>query len=318
MEGGEDAEVFASGMGAISAVFLGLLNAGDHIVASGDIYGGTYGLLMDEMTRFGVEITLADMRDPASYEAAIQPNTKMLYIETLTNPVLKVCDIPAMVDVAKRNDLLCIIDSTFASPWGCNPLKYGADLVIHSTTKYLGGHSDIIGGAVVGRADLVAKTFKQKVHFGASPDPHACYLLERGMRTLHVRMPAICSNAATVAARLEQHSSIETVYHTSLQSHPDYEVAQRVLPNGSGMVAFVVKGGDPAALRFMRKLNIIYEATSLGGIESLIECPFNSSHSALPEDVRTRIGIVPGFVRMSLGIEDVEDLWDDIAQALEG
>ena len=173
MEGGEDAEVFASGMGAISAVFLGLLNAGDHIVASADIYGGTYGLLMDEMTRFGIEITLADMRDPASYEAAIQPNTKMLYIETLTNPVLKVCDIPAMVEVAKRHDLLCIIDSTFASPWGCNPLKYGVDLVIHSTTKYLGGHSDIIGGAVVGRADLVAKTFKQKVHFGASPDPHA-------------------------------------------------------------------------------------------------------------------------------------------------
>jgi len=240
----------------------------------------------------------------------------MLYIETLTNPVLKVCDIPAMVEVAKRNNLLCIIDSTFASPWGCNPLKYGVDLVIHSTTKYLGGHSDIIGGAVVGRADLVAKTFKQKVHFGASPDPHACYLLERGMRTLHVRMPVICSNAATVAARLEQHPGIERVFHTSLESHPDHEVAQRVLPKGSGMVAFVVKGGDAAALRFMRGLKIIYEATSLGGIESLIECPFNSSHGAMPEDVRMEAGIVPGFVRMSIGIEDVEDLWDDIEQAL--
>lgn len=317
MEGGEDAEIFASGMGAISSVFLGLLNAGDHIVASPDIYGGTYGLLNSELTRFGVEVTLADMRDPASYEAAIQPNTKMLYIETLTNPVLKVCDIPAMVEVAKRHNLLTVIDSTFASPWGCNPLNYGVDLVIHSTTKYLGGHSDIIGGAVVGRADLIAKVFMQKVHFGASPDPHACYLLERGMRTLHVRMPVICSNAATVAARLEQHPAIERVYHTSLESHPDHEVAQRVLPKGSGMVAFVVKGGDAAALRFMRKLNIIYEATSLGGIESLIECPFNSSHGAVPEDVRMEAGIVPGFVRMSIGIEDVEDLWDDIAQALD-
>ena len=168
MEGGEDAEIFASGMGAISSVFLGLLNAGDHIVASPDIYGGTYGLLNSELTRFGVEVTLADMRDPASYEAAIQPNTKMLYIETLTNPVLKVCDIPAMVEVAKRHNLLTVIDSTFASPWGCNPLNYGVDLVIHSTTKYLGGHSDIIGGAVVGRADLIAKVFMQKVHFGAS------------------------------------------------------------------------------------------------------------------------------------------------------
>ena len=138
------------------------------------------------------------------------------------------------------------------------------------------------------------------------------------MRTLHVRMPVICSNAATVAARLEQHAAIERVYHTSLESHPDHEVAQRVLPKGSGMVAFVVKGGDAAALRFMRKLNIIYEATSLGGIESLIECPFNSSHGAVPEDVRMEAGIVPAFVRMSIGIEDVEDLWDDIAQALEG
>ena len=316
MECGEDAETFASGMAAIATTMVALLSQGDHIVASADVYGGTYGLLTEELPRFGISTTMADMRDPASYEAAIQPNTKMLYIETLTNPVLKVCDIAAMVDVAKRHDLLIVIDNTFASPWGCQPLTMGVDLVIHSTTKYLGGHSDIIGGAVVGSKELITQIFKRKAHFGGSPDPHACYLLERGMRTLDVRMPRICENAATIAQRLESHPAIERVYHTQLESHPDYEVAQRTIPKGSGMVAFVVKGGDAAALTFMRKLQIIYEATSLGGVESLIECPFNSSHGAVPEDVRIAAGVVPGFVRMSIGIEDVEDLWADIDQAL--
>ena len=316
LEQGEDAETFASGMAAISTTLMALLNQGDHMVASADVYGGTYGLLTEELPRFGISTTMADMRDAASYEAAIQENTKILYIETLTNPVLKVCDIEAMADVAKRHNLLLIIDNTFASPWGCKPLSMGVDLVIHSTTKYLGGHSDIIGGAVVGSKDLIAQIFIRKVHFGGSPDPHACYLLERGMRTLDVRMPRICQNAETLARRLEQHASIERVYHTKLESHPDHDVANRIMPNGSGMIAFIVKGGDAAALKFMRNLNLIYEATSLGGVESLIECPFNSSHMFVPEDVRVEAGVVPGFVRLSIGIEDVEDLWADIEHAL--
>ena len=316
LEGGEDAEVFASGMAAISTTLLSFLSSGDHIVASPDVYGGTYGLLTEELPRFGIETTMTDMRDPSAYEAAIQPNTKILYIETLTNPVLKVCDIPAMVEVARRHNLMCIIDNTFASPWACQPLSMGVDLVIHSTTKYLCGHSDIIGGAVVGSKELIAQIFPRKVHFGGSPDPHNCYLLERGMRTLHVRMPVLSNNAAILAQRLETHPLIEKVNHTSLQSHQDYDVAQRVIPKGSGMVAFVVKGGDEAALKFMKGLNIIYEATSLGGVESLIECPFNSSHMMIPEDVRHAAGLVPGFVRMSIGIEDVEDLWADIESAL--
>ena len=312
MKDGEDAETFASGMAAISTTLMALLNSGDHIVASTDVYGGTYGLMTEELPRFGIETTMADMRDPSSYEAAIQPNTKILYIETLTNPVLKVCDIPAMVEVAKRHNLLCIIDNTFASPWACQPLSMGVDLVIHSTTKYLGGHSDIIGGAVVGSKELIAQIFPRKVHFGGSPDPHNCYLLERGMRTLHVRMPTICSNAASLAKRLEAHPMIERVNHPSLPSHEDYEVAKRVMPKGTGMIGFVVKGGDEAALKFMRGLTMIYEATSLGGVESLVECPFNSSHMMIPEDVRHAAGLVPGYVRMSIGIEDVEDLWADL------
>ena len=316
LEGGEDAETFSSGMAAISTTLLSVLNQGDHIVASADIYGGTYGLLTEELPRFGISTTMADMRDSTSYEAAIQPNTKILYIETLTNPVLKICDIEAMADVAKRHNLLLIIDNTFASPWGCKPLTMGVDLVIHSTTKYLGGHSDIIGGAVVGSKEHIANIFMRKVHFGAAPDPHSCYLLERGMRTLDVRMPRICENAFTLATRLENHDAIDRVYHSQLESHPDYEVGQRILPHGSGMIAFVVKGGDEAALKFMRKLTVIYEATSLGGVESLIECPFNSSHMFVPEDVRVEAGVVPGFVRLSIGIEDVEDLWEDIEGAL--
>ena len=316
LEGGEDAETFSSGMAAISTTLMAMLNQGDHIVASTDIYGGTYGLLTEEFPRFGISTTMADMRDTASYEAAIQPNTKILYIETLTNPVLKICDIEAMAEVAKRHNLLLIIDNTFASPWGCKPLTMGVDLVIHSTTKYLGGHSDILGGAVVGSKEHIAKIFMRKVHFGAAPDPHSCYLLERGMRTLDVRMPRICENAFTLATRLEQHDAIERVYHSQLESHPDYEVGQRILPHGSGMIAFVVKGGDEAALKFMRKLNLIYEATSLGGVESLIEGPFNSSHMFVPEDVRVEAGVVPGFVRLSVGIEDAEDLWSDIEGAL--
>ncbi|MFL2947364.1 MAG: trans-sulfuration enzyme family protein [Candidatus Poseidoniales archaeon] len=316
MEGAEDGELFASGMAAISTVMMGLLSNGDHVVASADVYGGTYGLMTEELPRFGIEVSMADMQDPESYEAAIQENTKMLYIESLSNPVLKVCDIEAMAAIAKAHNLLLVIDNTFTTPWGCQPIEMGCDLVIHSTTKYLGGHSDIVGGAVVGRKDLIATLFPKKVHFGGAPDPHACYLLERGMRTLSARMPIHCSNAAEIAKRLETHPRISSVIHPTLSSHPDYETAQRTMPKGTGMLAFVVDGGDEAALSFMRGLKIIFEATSLGGVESLIECPFNSSHMFIPENVRHAAGVVPGFVRVSIGIEDVEDLWEDIENAL--
>ena len=316
LEGAEDGELFASGMAAISTVLMGLLSKGDHVVANPDIYGGTYGLMTQELPRFGIDVSMADVRDPQSYEAAITPSTKILYIESLSNPVLKICDIEAMAAIARAHDLLLVIDNTFTTPWGCQPIELGCDLVIHSTTKYLGGHSDIVGGAVVGRKDLIAELFPKKVHFGGSPDPHACYLLERGMRTLSARMPIHCANAAEIAKRLETHAQISSVIHPSLASHPDYEVGQRIMPKGTGMLAFIVNGGDEAAMRFMRGLKIIFEATSLGGVESLIECPFNTSHMSIPEDVRMAAGVVPGFVRVSLGIEDVEDLWEDINHAL--
>ena len=316
LEDAEDGELFGSGMAAISTTLMGLLSAGDHLVASADCYGGTYGLMTEDLPRFGIEISMADMTDPASYEAAIQDNTKILYIEGLTNPVLKVCDVEAMVAIGKKHGLIVIIDNTFATPWACKPLAMGCDLVIHSCTKYLNGHSDVVAGAVLGRADLVAEIFPRKVHFGGAVDPHACYLLERGIRTLHARMPIHVSNSLEIATRLEDHPMIESVNHPSLASHPQHDVAQRIIPKGTGMCSFVVKGGDGAALKFMRSLNIIFEATSLGCIRSLVECPSNSSHSFVPEEVRSEAGVVPGFVRMSIGIEDLEDIWEDIDQAL--
>ncbi len=316
MEGAEDGLLFASGMAAISTTLLGLLSHGDHCVAAPDVYGGTYGLMTDELPRFGIEVTFANMTDPSSYEAAIQENTKILYIETLSNPTLKVADIPAFAEIAQRHNLLLIIDNTFTTPWATQPIAMGCDLVIHSTTKYLGGHSDIVGGAVVGNAELIASLFHKKVHFGGCPDPHACYLLERGMRTLHARMPIHVSNSMELAKRLEQHPKVNTVNHPMLEGNSQYQIAQKIMPRGTGMLAFTLHGGDDAAIKFVSSLDIIFEATSLGGVESLAECPFNTSHMFVPEDVRIAAGINPGFVRMSIGIEDVEDLWNDISQAL--
>ena len=316
LEQAEDGEVFASGMAAISTTLLGLLSSGDHIIASPDVYGGTYGLLTEDLPRFGIEVTMADIRDPSSYEAAIKENTKIIYVETLTNPVLKVCDLDAMADIANRHNLISVVDNTFASPWGCRPIEHGFDLVIHSGTKYLGGHSDLIAGFVAGKKELIAQIFPKKVHFGGAADPHMCYLLERGMRTLHARMPIHTSNAEQLAKRLSKHHMIEHVNHVSLPDFDDYKLAQEILPKGSGMISFVVKGGDTAALKFMKSLDMILEATSLGGVESLVECPFNSSHMFIPDDIRHEAGIISGFVRMSVGIEDIEDIWADIDQAL--
>ena len=316
LEGAEDGETFASGMAAISSTLLSLLSNGDHIVTSADVYGGTYGLLTSDFPRFGIEVTMADMRDPASFEAAINENTKVLYVETITNPVLKVCDLEAMASIAKKHGIISVVDNTFATPWACRPISMGFDLVIHSGTKFLNGHTDLTAGIVVGRADLIKAVFEAKTKLGGSADPQMCYLLERGMRTLHARMPIHASNSSEIARRLEDHPAIVSVNHPSLPSFADYEVAKRIAPRGTGMLSFAVKGGDESALRFIRSLEIIFEATSLGGIESLVECPFNTSHFFVPEEVRLEAGIVPGFVRMSVGIEDVEDLWSDIDQAL--
>jgi len=316
LEGAEDGETFASGMSAISSTLFSLLSPGDHIVTSADIYGGTYGLMTSELPRYGIEVTLADIRDPLSFENSIKENTKVLYVETITNPVLKVCDLEEMAAISKRHGLVSVVDNTFATPWACRPISMGFDLVINSGTKYLNGHTDLTAGIVVGKEELIRDVFHLKSRFGGAADPQMCYLLERGMRTLHARMPIHTSNAAELARRMEEHPNIVSVNHPTLPNFPDYEVAKRIVPKGTGMLSFSVKGGDEAALRFVRALEVVFEATSLGGVESLVECPFNTSHSFVPEEVRLEAGIIPGFVRMSVGIEDVEDIWTDINQAL--
>ena len=316
LEGAEDGETFGSGMAAISSTLLSLLSKGDHIVTSADIYGGTYGLMTSYFPRFGIDVTMADIRDPSSFEAAINENTKLIYVETITNPVLKVCDLEAMASLAKKYGLIAVVDNTFATPWACRPIPMGFDIVIHSGTKFLNGHTDLTAGIVVGRADLIKQIFEAKTKLGGAADPQMCYLLERGMRTLHARMPIHTSNASELARRLVEHPEIISVNHPSLPGFEDFEVANRIVPRGTGMLSFAVKGGDERALTFIRSLEIIFEATSLGGIESLVTCPFNTSHLFVPENVRLESGIVPGFVRMSIGIEDIEDLWSDINQAL--
>ena len=211
LEGAEDAEVFASGMAAISTTLMTLLSTGDHIVATPDCYGGTYALLTEILPRMGIEVTMADIRDPSSYEQAIQDNTKVLYAETMTNPTLKVCDLNAIAEIANKNGLVSVVDNTFASPWSCNPIKMGFDIVIHSGTKYLGGHADLTAGFVAGKKELIAEIFHTKIYLGGAADPHMCYLLERGMRTLHARMPIHASNSADIAKRLESHDMVEKV-----------------------------------------------------------------------------------------------------------
>ena len=317
MEGAEDAEVFSSGMAAISTTLMTFLSKGDHIVATNDCYGGTYGLLTEVLPRFGIEVTMADVRDPESYRKAIQKNTKVLYVETMTNPTLKVCDLESMAKVAKDNNLVSIVDNTFTSPWSCKPISMGFDIVLHSGTKYLGGHADLTAGFAAGRKELIEQVFHNKIYFGGAADPEMCYLLERGMRTLHARMPIHARNSAEIAKRLSTHDMVDKVIHPSLTDHPDHKIAKKVMPRGSGMLSFIIKGGDQSALKFMRSLKIIFEATSLGGVESLVECPFNSSHMFVPEEVRNEAGVMPGFVRMSIGIEDIEDLWSDIEAGLK-
>ena len=317
MEGAEDAEVFSSGMAAISTTLMTFLSKGDHIIATNDCYGGTYGLLTEVLPRFGIEVTMADVRDPESYRKAIQKNTKVLYVETMANPTLKVCDLESMAKVAKDNNLVSIVDNTFTSPWSCKPISMGFDIVLHSGTKYLGGHADLTAGFAAGRKELIEQVFHNKIYFGGAADPEMCYLLERGMRTLHARMPIHARNSAEIAKRLSTHDMVDKVIHPSLTDHPDHKIAKKVMPRGSGMLSFIIKGGDQSALKFMRSLKIIFEATSLGGVESLVECPFNSSHMFVPEEVRNEAGVMPGFVRMSIGIEDIEDLWSDIEAGLK-
>jgi len=316
LEGAESAIVFSSGMAAITSTVLALMDKGAHVVASSDLYGGTFNLFNQEFPTLGMSCTMVDSYDFDAIEAAIQPNTQMLYFEAITNPLLKVIDIPRLAEIAKRRNVRLVVDATFAPPVAMRTLDHGVDVVIHSASKYLNGHSDLIAGVAAGQRKLIDMIWPRLLNYGGSLDPHACFLLERGLKTLAVRMRAHEESALALAEFLESHPRVQKVFYPFLTSHPDYDTASRLLKNGTGNVTFFIEGGDKAALRLVDALKIPKQATSLGGVESLISLPFNTSQATFTARQRADIGIDPGCVRLSVGIEDAADLIADFDQAL--
>lgn len=307
---------FASGMAAITAVSQ-LLKSGDHIVACDDLYGGTVRLFDQVLAKFDVQTTYSSLKDN-SLEECGQENTKLLWLETPTNPLLSIHDISTLSQQAHDNGWLVVVDNTFASPMLQRPFDYGADIVIHSTTKYIGGHSDVIGGcAITQDAALAEKLRFLQNAAGAVPGPLDCFLTLRGIRTLAIRMNRHCENASELASRLSQHPKVTRMLYPGHETHPGYEIAAKQMSGFGGMISIEIEGGEEAARKFAAALRLFITAESLGGVESLINHPWTMTHASIPEEQRLAAGMTPGLVRLSVGIEDVEDLWIDIKNALE-
>jgi cystathionine gamma-lyase len=323
LEGGRAGFAFASGMSAIATV-LELLDSGSHIVAMDDLYGGSYRILERVRKRSAnLHATFADLSSTDNLEKAIRPDTRMVWVESPTNPMLKLVDLAAIAAIARRRGLICVCDNTFASPWVQRPLEHGFDIVVHSTTKYLNGHSDVIGGVAVIREneDLRARLAFLQNAIGSVPSPFDCFLTLRGIKTLAVRMERHCGNAMHVAAFLEKHPKVERVIYPGLASHPQHLLAaEQMQRRYGGMVTAVLKGGKEGAMsasrRFLERCKLFTLAESLGGVESLIEHPAIMTHASLPEDVRANLGIDQGLVRLSVGIENVHDLIAELDHAL--
>jgi cystathionine beta-lyase/cystathionine gamma-synthase len=316
LENGESALLFSSGMAAITTTLLALTNHGGHIISSRDVYGGTFNLLREDMHQLGRTVTFTDPTDIQEIRAAVRDETQVLFFETLTNPLLKAVPLAELAELAKQHNLLLVIDNTFLTPMCLRPLEHGAHIVIHSATKYLNGHSDVTAGVATGSRKYIDRVWSQMLKFGGSLDAFMCFLLERGLKTLAPRMRAHCENASVVAEFLDGHSAVAKVHHPSRGDYP-YKWLYDLCPDQwGGMVSFELHGGDEAALRFLDRLRLPLLATSLGGVESLVSLPFNTSHSSLTERQRQEVGIRPGLVRFSVGIEDADDLLTDLGQAL--
>ncbi|HEY0133861.1 MAG TPA: PLP-dependent transferase [Nannocystis sp.] len=317
LEGGEAALVSASGMAAISTTLLTVLAAGDHLLAQRRLYGGTHSLLVHDLPRLGITVDFIDPDRPETWAAALRSNTRALYSETLTNPLLRLADLPAMAAFARAHGLVSMIDNTVATPVHFRPIEHGFDLVLHSATKYLNGHSDIVAGAVVGSAALVEQVRQRQNHLGGALDPHACFLLQRGLKTLTLRMRQHSASAIAIAEFLARHPAVARVNYPGLAQHPDHARARALLPTGcSGLVSFELAGGRPAAEALLARVTLPAVAASLGGAESLITIPATTSHAALSVSEREAAGIAEGLVRLSVGLEDTQDLLDDLALAL--
>ena len=316
IEGGKHGFAFASGLGASTTLFS-TLKTGDHVLSGDDVYGGTFRLLDKVMKPLGIESSFVDMTDIDRVRAAIQPNTKMIWIETPTNPMLKIFDIRKIAEIAKEKGLVFVVDNTFATPVLQNPLALGATVVIHSTTKYINGHSDVVGGALVTSDEAVAERvrFLQNA-IGAIPAPFDCYMVLRGIKTLALRVRQAGASAMTIAERLASHPKVTKVHYPGLASHPGHELAKQQMRGFGAMISVEVKGGLSASRAFLEKLNIFSCAESLGGVESLAEHPAIMTHASVPPEARAALGISDELVRLSIGIEATEDLWNDIAQAL--
>src|SRR5437660_1346850 len=316
LEEGTYGLAFASGMAAESAI-LSLLSAGDHVVSCDDTYGGTYRIFERVMRRYNVEVSYVPAGKVANYEKAIRPNTRMIWLETPTNPLLRLVDIQAVAEIAHRHHLLVVVDNTFASPYFQQPLKLGADIVVHSTTKYLNGHSDVIGGALVLNNEEVSQAlqFYQNAA-GGVPSPFDAWLTLRGIKTLAVRMRQHEENAMAVAKFLAEHPRVEKVYYPGLPAHPDYELAKRQMSGFGGMLSFQFKGAYADVDKVVRRFKVFALAESLGGVESLVCHPASMTHGSIPKDIRESRGLTDTLLRPSVGIDDIEDIIGDLEQTL--
>ena len=317
LEGGKAGFAFATGMAA-EATVIHLLKAGDHIISGDDVYGGTYRLFQNVMRDFGLEFTFLRLNDRKRIEAAIQPNTRMIWLETPSNPLLNIIDIEMVVDIAKKHKLMTVIDNTFATPYFLRPIEYGIDLVVHSTTKYLNGHCDVVGGAVVTTTDELTERVQFLLNaMGTCASPFDCWLVLRGIETLPVRMRQHERNAIKVANYLAKHPKVKRVFFPGLKSHPGHAIARRQMKGFGGVVSFELKEGAKAVNSFLKKIKVFSLAESLGGVASLAEHPATMSHASMPQDAREKAGITEELIRLSVGLENIDDLIWDLEQAIE-
>ena len=316
LEGTDSALLFASGMNAITTSILALVKSGDHIVAQRDLYGGATKFLSMWLPKLGVETTFVDTTDYDQYPHAIRPNTKLLYLETPTNPTLRVVDLRRAVAVARERKLTTMVDSTFATPINTRPAEFGIDIVLHSGTKYLGGHADLTCGAAAGRRDLIAKIRETRITLGGVMDPHAAFLLLRGIKTLAVRVERQNESALRIAEFLARHPKVRSVHYPFLQSHPQRALAMEQMKGGGGMLSFEVEGSGEDAKKLSEALRLFTLATSLGGVESLVSIPIITSHAMISPEHRQKMGVTEQLIRLSVGIENTDDLIADLEQAL--
>ncbi|MDX2444731.1 MAG: PLP-dependent aspartate aminotransferase family protein [Bacteroidales bacterium] len=317
LENGFGAIATSSGMGAVTSIYMALLNQGAHMISTASVYGPSRVIMEKHFSRFGVESTYVDTSNTDNIVSAIKPNTKVLYIETPSNPTMQLTDLEACSKIAKENDLILVVDNTFSSPYLQNPLDLGADIVFHSVTKFINGHADIVGGIIVTRTEEMYKKVRpMMVNLGFNMDPHQAFMVLRGVKTLSIRIEKAQESAGIIADWLEKHPKVEWVKYPGLKSHPQRELAKRQMKGFGSMISFGLKGGLAAGEKLMNNMNLALLAVSLGGVESLIQHPASMTHSSLPREERIDAGIDDGLVRYSVGIENVEDLIEDLNQAL--